>query len=138
MIFCCKNILIKNKDKNIFIFGGGDSALDWTVELSKIAKKYKLKVIEDCAQSFGATYKMKQTGSYGDVGCFSFFPTKNLGCFGDGGLVTVKNKKVYESLLKLRTHGGIKRNQHDMIGYNSRLDEIQAAILDIKLKDYLL
>ena len=77
---------------------------------------------------------MKQTGSYGDVGCFSFFPTKNLGCFGDGGLVTAKNKKVYESLLKLRTHGGIKRNQHDMIGYNSRLDEIQAAILDIKLK----
>lgn len=103
-------------------------------KVSRIAKKYNLSHIEDCAQSFGATYKMKQTGSYGDVGCFSFFPTKNLGCFGDGGLITAKNKKVYESLLKLRTHGGIKRNQHDMIGYNSRLDEIQAAILDIKLK----
>jgi UDP-2-acetamido-2-deoxy-ribo-hexuluronate aminotransferase len=103
-------------------------------KVSRIAKKYNLSHIEDCAQSFGATYKMKQTGSYGDIGCFSFFPTKNLGCFGDGGLITAKNKKVYESLLKLRTHGGIKRNQHDMIGYNSRLDEIQAAILDIKLK----
>ncbi len=77
---------------------------------------------------------MKQTGSYGDTGCFSFFPTKNLGCFGDGGLITVKNKKVYESLLKLRTPWWDKRNQHDLIGYNSRLDEIQAAILDIKLK----
>ena len=103
-------------------------------KVSQIAKNYNLSHIEDCAQSFGATYKKKQTGSYGDMGCFSFFPTKNLGCFGDGGLITAKNKKVYESLLKLRTHGGIKRNQHDMIGYNSRLDEIQAAILDIKLK----
>jgi UDP-2-acetamido-2-deoxy-ribo-hexuluronate aminotransferase len=103
-------------------------------KVSRIAKKNNLSHIEDCAQSFGATYKTKQTGSYGDVGCFSFFPTKNLGCFGDGGLIAVKNKKIYESLLKLRTHGGIKRNQHDIIGYNSRLDEIQAAILDIKLK----
>ncbi len=67
------------------------------------------------------------------MGCFSFFPTKNLGCFGDGGLIILKNKKMYDLLLKLRTHGGIKRNQHDLIGYNSRLDEIQAAILDIKL-----
>ncbi len=103
-------------------------------KVSQIAKSYNLSHIEDCAQSFGATYKEKQTGSYGDIGCFSFFPTKNLGCFGDGGLVTAKNKRIYELLLKLRTHGGIRRNQHDMIGYNSRLDEIQAAILDIKLK----
>ena len=65
---------------------------------------------------------------------FSFFPAKNLGAFGDGGLITVKNKKTYELLLKLRTHGGTKRNQHDLIGYNSRLDEIQAAILNIKLE----
>ncbi len=103
-------------------------------KISRIAKKYNLPHIEDCAQSFGATYKTKQTGSYGDLGCFSFFPTKNLGCFGDGGLITVKSRKIYETLLKLRTHGGTKRNQHDMIGYNSRLDEIQAAILDVKLK----
>ena len=125
--------LISNKTRAILsvnIFGQA-CELD---KISRIAKKYNLSHIEDCAQSFGATYKMRQTGSYGDIGCYSFFPTKNLGCFGDGGLITVKNKKIYESLLKLRTHGGIKRDQHDMIGYNSRLDEIQAAILDIKLK----
>ena len=103
-------------------------------KINKIAKEYNIHHIEDCAQSFGAVYKGKQSGSYGDMGCFSFFPTKNLGAFGDGGLITVKNKKMYELLLKLRTHGGIQRNQHDLIGYNSRLDEIQAAILNIKLK----
>ncbi len=103
-------------------------------EINTIAKEHRLYHIEDCAQSFGATYMSKQSGTFGDMGCFSFFPTKNLGCFGDGGLISVKNKKHYEKLKKLRTHGGIKRNQHDLIGYNSRLDEIQAAILCIKLK----
>ena len=101
--------------------------------INKIVKEHNIKHIEDCAQSFGATYNSKQTGTYGDMGCFSFFPTKNLGCFGDGGLVVVKSKKNYDILKKLRTHGGIRRNQHDLIGYNSRLDEIQAAILNIKL-----
>jgi dTDP-4-amino-4,6-dideoxygalactose transaminase len=102
--------------------------------INKIAKEYNIKHIEDCAQSFGASYNNRQTGTYGDMGCYSFFPTKNLGCFGDGGLVVVKSKKNYDILKKLRTHGGIRRNQHDLIGYNSRLDEIQAAILNIKLK----
>ena len=102
-------------------------------KINKIAKEYNIKHIEDCAQSFGATYKNKQTGTYGDMGCYSFFPTKNLGCFGDGGLIAVKSKRYYDILKKLRTHGGTKRNQHDLIGYNSRLDEIQAAILNIKL-----
>ena len=105
-------------------------------EINKICKSYSLHHIEDCAQSFGASFKNKQTGTYGDMGCFSFFPTKNLGCFGDGGLISMKNKKYYELILKLRTHGGIKRNQHDLIGYNSRLDEIQAAILNVKI-DYV-
>lgn len=102
-------------------------------QINKICKNYSLKHIEDCAQSFGALFKNKQTGTYGDMGCFSFFPTKNLGCFGDGGLISIKSKKLYKLILKLRTHGGIKRNQHDLIGYNSRLDEIQAAILNIKI-----
>ena len=102
-------------------------------EISAIARENKLNHIEDCAQSFGATYMSKQTGTFGDMGCFSFFPTKNIGCFGDGGLITIKSKRHYEKLKKLRTHGGTKRNQHDLIGYNSRLDEIQAAILCIKL-----
>ena len=101
--------------------------------INQIANEYNIKHIEDCAQSFGATYNNKQTGTYGDMGCYSFFPTKNIGCFGDGGLVVVKSKKNFDILKKLRTHGGIRRNQHDLIGYNSRLDEIQAAILNIKL-----
>ncbi len=101
--------------------------------INKIAKEHNIKHIEDCAQSFGATYNNKQTGTYGDMGCYSFFPTKNIGCFGDGGLIVVKSKKNYDILKKLRTHGGIRRNQHDLIGYNSRLDEIQAVILNIKL-----
>lgn len=102
-------------------------------QVNALAREYNIAHIEDCAQSFGATYNDKQSGTYGKFGCFSFFPTKNLGCFGDGGLITVKNKKDYNILLKLRTHGGTKRNQHDVIGYNSRLDEIQAAILTVKL-----
>ncbi len=102
-------------------------------EINNIAKENNLYHVEDCAQSLGATYMSKQSGTYGDMGCFSFFPTKNLGCFGDGGLISIRNKKHYEKLKKLRTHGGTKRNQHDLIGYNSRLDEIQAAILIIKL-----
>ena len=129
-----KNIikLINKKTKAILsvnLFGQA-CELD---NINRIAKEYNIKHIEDCAQSFGATYKKKQSGTYGDMGCYSFFPTKNLGCFGDGGLIVVKSKKNYEILKKLRTHGGTRRNQHDLIGYNSRLDEIQAAILNIKL-----
>lgn len=124
--------LISKKTKAILsvnLFGQG-AELD---KINKICRNYSIKHIEDCAQSFGALYKNKQTGTYGDMGCFSFFPTKNLGCFGDGGLVTIKSKKNYNKILKLRTHGGTKRNQHDIIGYNSRLDEIQAAILNVKM-----
>lgn len=103
-------------------------------EILKIAKKYNLKVIEDCAQSFGATFKDKKTGTIGDVGCFSFFPSKNLGCYGDGGLVTTNDEEVYKIVTALRNHGSYKRYYHDMIGVNSRLDDIQAAILNVKLK----
>ena len=126
------NKLITRKTKAILsvnLFGQA-CELD---KIHKIAKEHNIKHLEDCAQSFGAIYNSKQTGTYGDMGCYSFFPTKNLGCFGDGGLIITKSKKHYNILKKLRTHGGIKRNQHDLIGYNSRLDEIQAAILNIKL-----
>ena len=125
--------LIKKKTKAILSVNLFGQACDLD-EINKIAKKNNLFHVEDCAQSLGAIYKGKQSGSFGDMGCFSFFPTKNLGCYGDGGLISVKNKKKYEFLLKLRTHGGTTRNQHDVIGYNSRLDEIQAAVLDTKLK----
>ena len=100
----------------------------------KIAKRHKLKVIEDCAQSFGATIDGHQTGSFGEAGCFSFFPSKNLGCFGDGGMITTQSDELAEKLKMLRNHGSAERYHHSIIGYNSRLDEIQAVILRAKLK----
>jgi dTDP-4-amino-4,6-dideoxygalactose transaminase len=102
--------------------------------LMAIARKHGLRVIEDCAQSFGTEYRGKRTGSFGDLGCFSFFPSKNLGCYGDGGMVITDDQKAAERLLSLRNHGSKIRYYHDEIGYNSRLDEIQAAILNIKFK----
>lgn len=99
----------------------------------EVAKKYNLYVIEDCAQAIGAKYKGKRVGSFGDIGCFSFFPTKNLGAFGDGGIVTTNSKYITDRLVALRNHGGAVRYYHQELGYNSRLDEIQAAILRVKL-----
>lgn len=108
-------------------------------DVMAIAERHSLKVIEDCAQSFGAVYhgsgpsNGKVTGSIGDLGCFSFYPTKNLGAYGDGGLVTTNDDDLAELCRKLRVHGSIKQYQNEMLGYNSRLDSIQAAILRIKL-----
>jgi dTDP-4-amino-4,6-dideoxygalactose transaminase len=105
-------------------------------EMKKIAilcKKNGLKSIEDCAQAIGAEYNGQKVGSFGDAGCFSFFPTKNLGCFGDGGMVTTNNKELYEQLIALRNHGSKQTYHYDVIGHNSRLDAIQAAILHVKL-----
>ncbi|KQC07471.1 MAG: hypothetical protein APR62_00470 [Smithella sp. SDB] len=100
----------------------------------EIARKHNLKVIEDCAQAFGAKYNGKKVGTIGDVGCFSFFPSKNLAGYGDGGMVITNNKKIAEQVKMLRNHGSAKRYYHKVIGYNSRLDEIQAAIIRVKLK----
>lgn len=102
--------------------------------LKKICDKHNLKIIEDCAQSFGAHINGKQTGSFGDLGAFSFFPSKNLGCYGDGGLVTTNDDKLADKIRVLRNHGSMQRYHHNIIGYNSRLDELQAVILRIKLK----
>ena len=103
-------------------------------EIMRIADKHGLKVIEDCAQSFGAKYDGRVTGSIGDTGCFSFFPSKTLGCYGDGGMVVTNSDEVAEELRVLRNHGSRERYHHHIIGFNSRLDEIQAAILRVKLK----
>jgi dTDP-4-amino-4,6-dideoxygalactose transaminase len=103
-------------------------------EILEIANTHGLKVIEDCAQSFGAHYKFTRTGSFADCGCFSFFPSKNLGCYGDGGMITTDSDAAAEELRALRNHGSRMRYYHDTIGYNSRLDEIQAGILRVKLK----
>ncbi|HRZ86968.1 MAG TPA: DegT/DnrJ/EryC1/StrS family aminotransferase [bacterium] len=98
------------------------------------ARKHGLFVIEDAAQAIGATYRGRQAGTIGDLGAFSFFPTKNLGCAGDGGLVTANDPGLAEKLTMLRVHGAHKQYFHKYVGINSRLDAIQAAILSVKLK----
>ena len=103
-------------------------------DLKKDIDNNFINIIEDCAQSFGAGINHKRTGSLGDIGCFSFYPTKNLGCYGDGGIITTNSEAIYKHIKKLTNHGSSKRYHHDIIGFNSRLDEIQAAILNIKLK----
>jgi dTDP-4-amino-4,6-dideoxygalactose transaminase len=103
-------------------------------EIQAIAARYGLKVIEDNAQAFGATYKGYKTGAIGDLGCLSFFPSKNLGGYGDGGMVTTNDDTLAEQVRMLRTHGWKKKYFPEMLGYNSRLDELQAAILRVKLK----
>ncbi len=103
-------------------------------QISQICQTNHLKLIEDCAQSFGASVNGKQTGSMGHSAGFSFFPSKNLGAFGDGGLVVTQSDESAALLKQLRNHGSSVRYYHDIIGYNSRLDEMQAVILRAKLK----
>jgi len=102
--------------------------------VTMIAKKYNLKVIEDACQAHGAEYKGKKAGSIGDAGCFSFYPSKNLAACGDGGMVVTDGNKIAQKIKMLRDHGQMKKYEHLVEGYNSRLDEIQAAILRVKLK----
>lgn len=102
--------------------------------INEIAKKYNLKVIEDACQAHGAKYKGKKVGSLSDAAAFSFYPAKNLGAFGDGGIVVTNNREIFEKIKMLRNYGQRKKYEHDMIGYNSRLDTIQAAVLSVKLK----
>jgi dTDP-4-amino-4,6-dideoxygalactose transaminase len=101
--------------------------------LKKLAAKRNLKIIEDCAQSAGALFGKEKTGAIGDCGAFSFYPTKNLGAYGDGGAVVTNDKAVYEKLLSLRVYGRNESYDHIAFGLNSRLDEIQAAVLSAKL-----
>jgi dTDP-4-amino-4,6-dideoxygalactose transaminase len=99
----------------------------------EIARRNGLRVVEDCAQAMGATYHGKKVGSFGDVGCLSFFPSKNLGCFGDGGMVVTNDEEIAVRVEMLRRHGGRVKYHHEELGLNSRLDELQAAILRVKL-----
>ncbi len=102
--------------------------------IQDICNKYSFILIEDCAQSFGAEIDHQQTGSFGTSAGFSFFPSKNLGCYGDGGLITTDSDQLADKIKILRNHGSHKRYHHEIVGYNSRLDEIQAVILRVKLK----
>ncbi len=99
----------------------------------EIASKHHLKVIEDNAQAFGAEYRGKKTGALGDIGCLSFFPTKNLGGYGDGGMTVTNDAALAERMRMLRAHGWKKKYYSEMLGYNSRLDALQAAVLQVKL-----
>lgn len=102
-------------------------------KIMEIAEKHNLKVIEDGAQAIGAQYKDgRKVGAIGDIGCFSFFPSKNLGCFGDGGIVTTNDDDLGDRLKIMRVHGGKPKYYHKIIGGNFRLDEIQAAVLNVK------
>ncbi len=103
-------------------------------EILRLAKKYNLKVLEDAAQSHGAKHNDRICGSHGDAVSFSFYPTKNLGAFGDGGAITTNCPILYDKLLHLRNNGSKSKFYYDYIGYNSRLDEIQAAFLKVKLR----
>jgi dTDP-4-amino-4,6-dideoxygalactose transaminase len=105
------------------------------LELKKKINNPKIKIIEDCAQAHGAKISDKLTGAMGDLGCFSFYPTKNLGCIGDGGLITTSNYKYYLMAKQIRQYGWKTRDNSEVIGINSRLDELQASILLLKLKD---
>lgn len=102
-------------------------------EINTIAEKYSIAVIEDACQAHGAKYKGRPCGSLGRAAAFSFYPTKNLGCFGDGGCVTTNDSKIASTVRKLANYGATKKYQHEIIGINSRLDEIQAAVLRAKL-----
>lgn len=102
--------------------------------ICELAARHELRVIEDCAQSFGARSNGKPTGGLGHAGCFSFFPSKNLGGYGDGGLFTTDSGELAERFSLLKNHGSATRNSHQLLGWNSRLDELQAAVLRVKLR----
>lgn len=124
---------ITEKTKAILVVHlyGAASKMD---QICAICKKYNLRLVEDCAQSHGACYGGKMTGTFGDVGCFSFYPSKNLGAFGDGGAVVVKDDKLAQMFRVFRNYGSEKRYHNMVIGANSRLDEIQAGFLRVRLQ----
>lgn len=124
---------ITDKTKAVLVVHlyGQASKMDKVVEL---CKKYNLKLVEDCAQSHGASYKGKTTGTFGDIGCFSFYPSKNLGAFGDAGAIVTDSEELANAMKMYRNYGSAKRYYNQVIGANSRLDEIQAGLLSVRLK----
>ena len=102
--------------------------------IMKIVERHNLKLVEDCAQSHGARYQGQMTGTFGHANAFSFYPTKNLGCLGDGGAVVTNDPSIAESIRKLRNYGQERKYYFEMVGYNSRLDELQAGFLSVKLR----
>nr|WP_300862430.1 DegT/DnrJ/EryC1/StrS family aminotransferase [uncultured Acetatifactor sp.] len=101
--------------------------------IMKIARKHNLRVVEDCAQSHGARFRGKMTGTFGDIGCFSFYPSKNLGAFGDGGAIVTDDSSIADDVRIFRNYGSEKRYYNKVVGTNSRLDELQAGLLRVRL-----
>lgn len=124
---------ITGKTKAILVVHLYGQASNMT-EIKKITEKHKLFLVEDCAQSHGACHNGQMTGTFGDIGCFSFYPSKNLGCFGDGGAIITNNSDIADQFKVYRNYGSEKRYHNKIVGTNSRLDEIQAGLLRIKLK----
>jgi dTDP-4-amino-4,6-dideoxygalactose transaminase len=124
---------ITDKTKAILVVHLYGQPADMDV-IKEIASKHNLLVIEDACQAHGAEYKGRRAGSFGDAACFSFYPSKNLGAYGDGGAVVSNNSDMIEKVAKLRNYGGKEKYVHEFVGCNSRLDELQAAVLRIKLK----
>ncbi|MDP2159908.1 MAG: DegT/DnrJ/EryC1/StrS family aminotransferase, partial [Flavobacterium sp.] len=104
--------------------------------IKEITDQYDLFLVEDCAQSHGAKFDNRTTGTWGDIGCISFYPTKNLGAFGDAGCIVTDNYDIYEKIHMMRNYGSKIKYQNDVLGVNSRLDELQAALLNVKLRHY--
>lgn len=123
---------ITDKTKAILVVHlyGAASRMD---KLTALCKKYNLKLVEDCAQSHGACFNGQMTGTFGDIGCFSFYPSKNLGAFGDGGAVVVNDEQLAKDFKMFRNYGSDKRYYNKVVGANSRLDELQAGLLRVRL-----
>lgn len=124
---------ITNKTKAILVVHLYGQASNMK-QVMEISKKYNLKVVEDCAQSHGACFEKKVTGTFGDIGCFSFYPSKNLGAYGDAGAIVTNNEEIAKEVKIFRNYGSEKRYYNKVVGTNSRLDEIQAGFLRVKLK----
>ena len=127
---------ITNKTKAIMVVHLYGQAANMK-KIQDIAAKYNLYLLEDCAQSHGAKFEGKTTGTFGDIGCFSFYPTKNLGAFGDGGAIVTNNEKIADKIRMLRNYGSRRKYYNEIEGVNSRLDEMQAALLNVKLSHYI-
>lgn len=124
---------ITKRTKAILVVHLYGQASDMTSVMA-LAQKYRLKVVEDCAQSHGASFEGKMTGTFGDIGCFSFYPSKNLGAFGDAGAIITNDEEIAEKIKIFRNYGSEKRYHNKVVGANSRLDELQAGMLRIRLK----
>ena len=128
------NSKITKKTKAILTVNIFGQCCDYA-KIRKLINKRKIFIIEDAAQSFGAKYKNNYSCSLGDISCTSFFPSKPLGGYGDGGACFTNNKKIYKKIMMLRNHGQIYRNNHSILGLNSRMDSIQAMVINLKLKN---